>query len=80
MARKSTSTAADAKRRARIGRQVSDIVNEVVLATTDEDLDVAIDKLHLRVQRVNGVDFDRAWAKRAVETMRRGDVFKVVIR
>lgn len=80
MARRNANQAADDKRRARLYRQVSDIVNEVVLATADEDVEVAIDKLHARVQRVNGVDFDRAWAKRAVETMRRGDVFKLIIR
>ena len=68
---------AEDKRRARIGRQVSDIVNEIVLATADEDVESGIDKLHLRLQRVNGASFDRAWAKRAVETMRRGDVFVV---
>lgn len=79
MARNNASKAADEKRRARLYRQVSDIVNEVVLATADEDVEVAIDKLHARVQRVNGVTFDRAWAKRAVETMRRGDVFKLII-
>ena len=80
MARGKPNQAADDKRRARLARQVSDIVNEVVLATADEDLEVAIDKLHARVQRVHGVDFDRRWAQRAVETMRRGDVFKIIIR
>jgi len=80
MARGKPNQAADDKRRARLARQVSDIVNEVVLATADEELDVAIDKLHARVQKVNGVDFDRRWAQRAVETMRRGDVFKLIIR
>ena len=80
MARGKPNQAADDKRRARLARQVSDIVNEVVLATADEDVEVAIDKLHARVQRVNGVDFDRKWAQRAVETMRRGDVWKVVIK
>jgi hypothetical protein len=70
----------DDKRRARIGRQVSDVVNEIVLATTEEDVESAADKLYLRLQRVNGATFDRAWATRAVETMRRGDVFKVVIK
>ena len=80
MVRGKPNQAADEKRRARLARQVSDIVNEVVLATADEDLEVAIDKLHARVQRVNGVDFDRKWAQRAVETMRRGDVFKLIIR
>ncbi len=79
MARKKPISPADAKRRARIGRQVSDIVNEIVLATADEDVEVAIDTLHTRVQRVSGADFERAWAKRAVETMRRGDVFTVII-
>jgi len=79
MARGKANQPGDEKRRARIGRQVSDIVNEIVLATIDEDVDVAIDKLHTRLQRVPGMDFDRAWAKRAVETMRRGDVFKIVI-
>ncbi|MCX6396128.1 MAG: hypothetical protein NTV23_06545 [Propionibacteriales bacterium] len=73
------SSPADDKRRARIGRQVSDIVNEIVLSTADEDVEVAIDRLHTRLQRVSGMEFDRAWAKRAVETMRRGDVFKVII-
>ncbi|RNL65785.1 hypothetical protein EFK50_01710 [Nocardioides marmoriginsengisoli] len=77
---KGKSTPADDKRRARIGRQVSDIVNEIVLATADEDVEVAIDKLHARLQRVNGQTFDRAWAKRAVVTMRRGDVFKIIIK
>ncbi len=76
---RSKPTPADAKRRARIGRQVSDIVNEVVLSTADEDVEIAIDKLHARLQRVGGVDLDRFWAKRAVETMRRGDVFKVIL-
>jgi hypothetical protein len=80
MARKKPVTTADAKRRARIGRQISDIVNEIVLATADEDVETAIDKLHARLARVAGTDFDRAWAKRAVETMRRGDVFTVIIR
>lgn len=79
MARKKLDPA-EAKRRARIGRQVSDIVNEVVLSTADEDVEVAIDKLHTRLQRVAGADFDLAWAKRAVETMRRGDVFTVIIK
>ncbi len=80
MARNKPTAPADAKRRARIGRQVGDIVNEIVLATADEDVELAIDKLHARLQRVSGTDFDRAWAKRAVETMRRGDVFKIVIK
>ncbi|MFL6160159.1 MAG: hypothetical protein ACJ72D_29070 [Marmoricola sp.] len=80
MPRKQAAQPGDDKRRARLGRQVSDIVNEIVLATADEDVETAIDKLHARVQRVNGVSFDRAWAKRAVETMRRGDVFKIIIR
>jgi hypothetical protein len=79
MARSKTQSPADAKRRARIGRQVSDIVNEIVLATADEDVEVAIDKLYARVQRVSGATFDRRWAQRAVETMRRGDVFKIII-
>jgi len=78
MARKKPDPA-EVKRRARIGRQVSDIVNEVVLSTAEEDVEIAIDKLHTRLQRVAGADFDRAWAKRAVETMRRGDVFTVII-
>ncbi|MCW2783700.1 MAG: hypothetical protein JWP74_217 [Marmoricola sp.] len=77
---RNTPKADDAKRRARIGRQVSDIVNEVVLATADEDVETAIDKLHTRLQRVNGTTFDRLWAQRAVETMRRGDVWKVIIK
>ena len=80
MAKIRANQAADDKRRARISRQVRDIVNEIVLATADEDVEVAIDKLHARVQRVNGVEFDRNWAKRAVETMRRGDVFKIIIK
>jgi hypothetical protein len=79
MAKKSSSPADD-KRRARIARQVTDIVNEIVLATADEDVEAAIDKLHTRLQRVNGQTFDRRWAQRAVETMRRGDVFKVIIK
>ena len=79
MAKKSNNPGDD-KRRARIGRQVSDIVNEIVLATTDDDVEVAIDKLHERLQRVSGQSFDRNWAKRAVETMRRGDVFKPIIK
>lgn len=80
MARNKANQPADDKLRARIERQVRDIVNEIVLNTVDEDVDVAIDKLHARIQRVNGVTFDRNWAKRAVETMRRGDVFKIIIR
>ncbi|MCZ4498843.1 MAG: hypothetical protein JWQ74_1396 [Marmoricola sp.] len=76
---KSKSNPGDDKRRARISRQVTDIVNEIVLSTADEDVEVAIDKLHARLQRVGGQTFDRSWAKRAVETMRRGDVFKIVI-
>jgi hypothetical protein len=79
MAKSQVNKMEDAKRRARIGRQVSDIVNEIVLATADEDIEAAIDKLHTRLQRVNGMAFERAWAKRAVETMRRGDVFKVIV-
>jgi hypothetical protein len=79
MAKRKISNPADDKRRARIGRQVSDIVNEIVLATADEDVEVAIDKLHTRLQRVSGMTFDRAWAQRAVVTMRRGDVFKPII-
>jgi hypothetical protein len=71
---------AEAKRRARIGRQVSDIVNEVVLATADDDVEAAIDTLHARLQRVSGATFDRSWAERAVKTMRRGEVFKPIIR
>lgn len=80
MARAKANQAADDKRRARIARQVRDIVNEIVLSTADEDVEVAIDKLHTRLQRVSGMDFDRNWAKRAVETMRRGDVFKIIIK
>jgi len=80
MAKKSSTPSGDDKRRARIARQVTDIVNEIVLSTVDEDVEVAIDKLHTRLQRVSGQSFDRAWAKRAVETMRRGDVFKIIIR
>jgi len=80
MARKQVPQPGQDKRRARITRQVRDIVNEVVLATADEDVDVAVDKLHARLQRVVGANFDEAWARRAVETMRRGDVFKPIIR
>lgn len=80
MATRGSKQPGDDKRRARIARQVTDIVNEIVLATADEDVDVAIDKLHARLQRVNGMTFDHAWAKRAVETMRRGDVFKIIIK
>ncbi|MET3963879.1 hypothetical protein ABIE44_003813 [Marmoricola sp. OAE513] len=79
MARKKAPSGED-KQRARIERQVKDIVDEIVYATIDEDVEVAIDKLHTRLQRVNGATFDRAWAKRAVETMRRGDLFKIIIR
>lgn len=79
MAKKKALNPAEEKRKARLARQVSDIVNEIVLSTADEDVDVAIDKLHTRLQRVNGMSFDRAWAKRAVDTMRRGDVFKIII-
>ena len=79
MAKKKALNPAEEKRKARLARQVSDIVNEIVLATADEDVDVAIEKLHTRLQRVNGMTFDRSWAKRAVETMRRGDVFKIII-
>lgn len=79
MATRRPSQPGDAKKRARITRQVSDIVNEIVLSTADEDVEVAIDKLHARLQRVSGVTFERAWAKRAVETMRRGDVFKLIL-
>lgn len=80
MPRKPAPSPQDAKQRARIERQVRDIVNEIVLATLDEDVETAIDKLHARLQRVNGATFDRLWAKRAVETMRRGDVFKIILK
>lgn len=80
MAKKSSTPSGDDKKRARIARQVTDIVNEIVLSTVDEDVEVAIDKLHARLQRVGGQTFDRAWAERAVRTMRRGDVFTVVIK
>lgn len=78
MARKKAPSGDD-KQRARIERQVKDIVDEIVFSTIDEDVEVAIDKLHARLQRVNGAAFDRGWAKRAVDTMRRGDVFVVRI-
>jgi hypothetical protein len=80
MAKMYGNSASADKRRARIGRQVRDIVNEVVIATVDEDVEVAIDRLHSRVQLVSGTSFDRAWAKRVVETMRRGDVFTVIVK
>ena len=80
MAKRKPSNPAEDKRRARISRQVGDIVNEIVFATVDDDVESAIDKLHARLQRVNGVTFDRSWAERAVVTMRRGDVFKPIIR
>lgn len=80
MAKSNAKSPADDKRRARIARQVRDVVNEIVLSTVDDDVEVAIDKLCTRLQRVHGADFDRAWSKRAVETMRRGDVFKIIIK
>lgn len=56
-----------------IGEQIRTIVNDTAQETADQDLDVAVDTLHQRLNDVEGLNFERSWAQHAVETLRRGE-------
>ena len=47
--------------------------------TADEDLETAVTTLHLVLNTIPGLEFDRAWAQEAVETLRRGDPLEIQI-
>ncbi len=62
-----------------IGERVRSTVDDVVAHTADEDLETAVTTLHLALNTIPGLEFDRAWAQEAVETLRRGDPLEIQI-
>lgn len=63
-----------------IGNQVRDIVNTTVHDTLDDDLETATETLHERLNVVDNLNFDRGWARNAIETLRRGEELRIEIR
>ncbi|MEO5651615.1 MAG: hypothetical protein ABIN79_06570 [Marmoricola sp.] len=62
-----------------IGARVRVAVDETVAESAEEDLEVAVDLLHRRLNEIAGLEFDRAWAQQAVETLRRGEQLEIQI-
>ncbi|SDT09824.1 hypothetical protein SAMN04488570_3519 [Nocardioides scoriae] len=62
-----------------IGARVKSAVDDVVAHTIDEDLETAVSTLHAVLNTIPGLEFDRAWAQEAVETLRRGDPLEIQI-
>jgi hypothetical protein len=63
-----------------ISAQVQQIVNDTVGDPMDDELDVAVDTLHQRLNAVDGLEFDPAWAQNAIEILRRGDDLTIELR
>lgn len=63
-----------------IGDQVREIVNTTARETANQDIAVAADILHARLNAVDGLDFAREWSVEALETLRRGDELTIEIR
>lgn len=62
-----------------IGEQVRGIVNTTAAETTDTNLDQAVDLLHTRLNRLDGIQIQRDWCRNALETLRRGDDLTIQI-
>ncbi|ROR90364.1 hypothetical protein [Nocardioides aurantiacus] len=62
-----------------IGTRVKTTVDDVVAHTAGEDLETAVTTLHLALNTIPGLEFDRAWAQEAVETLRRGDPLEIQV-
>ena len=62
-----------------IGEQVRATVDDTVALTDDLPLETAVDALHHKLNTIPGLEFDRAWAQEAVETLRRGEPLEIQI-
>lgn len=62
-----------------IGAQVRTVVDDTVAETAGAELDAALETLHVRLNEIPGLDFDRDWAQQAVETLRRGEPLEIQI-
>jgi hypothetical protein len=62
-----------------IGEQVRATVDDTVALTNDLPLDTAVNALHHKLNTIPGLEFDRAWAQEAVETLRRGEPLEIQI-
>ncbi len=62
-----------------IGEVVRDTVDQSVADSAGQDLEAAVDQLHTRLNQIPGLEFDREWARQAVETLRRGEALEIQI-
>ena len=60
-----------------IGDRVREVVNETARETAEQDLDAAVDLMHVQLNGIQGLSLGREWSQNALVTLRRGDDFEI---